>query len=67
MQKKGFDRVAKILMKRDGFSYEEAIEICSEAKEEMMIALENGDYSEAEDVFYDMIGLELDYIVEFIL
>lgn len=67
MSKKCFDSVARILMKRDGLSYEEAIEICSGAEEMMMMAIENDDYSEAVDIFYDMIGLELDYMCYFLL
>jgi hypothetical protein len=58
------NRVVKILMDRDGITKEEAIEQIRECKAEMMDCIECGDYSGAEDVLADYLGLEPDYIVD---
>lgn len=61
------ERVVRILMNRDGISREEAMEIALDVKSEMLEAIEAGDYSEAESIFEDELGLEPDYIPAFLL
>ena len=44
------NRVVEILMKRDGYSKEEAIEIVNDCREEINEAIADGDYDLAEDI-----------------
>lgn len=55
------DKVINILMKRDGLTREEAVELIEETQDEMLAC---EDSSEAFDVFQDMLGLEPDYIMD---
>jgi hypothetical protein len=57
-------RVVKILMERDGYSKEEAIEIVNNCREEMNEAIADGDYELAEDIMACDLGLEPDYIFD---
>ena len=50
------DKVIKILMERDGFTKEEAIELINECLDE----LENGNF----DAIGEVLGLEDDYIFD---
>lgn len=58
--------IIKILMKRDGISYEDAKEAYLECKEAMLEALECGDFFEVEEILRSELGLEPDYIFNFI-
>lgn len=58
------NRVVRILMNRDGYSEEEAIEIVNDCREEMNEAIANGDYELAEDILASDLGLEPDYIFD---
>ena len=58
------NRVVRILMNRDGYSEEEAIEIVNDCREEMNEAIANGDYQLAEDILACDLGLEPDYIFD---
>jgi hypothetical protein len=58
------NRVVNILMKRDGYSKEEAIEIVNDCREEMNEAIAHGDYDLAEDILAGDLGLEPDYIMD---
>ncbi len=53
-----------ILMRRDGLTREEAIEILREAHEAVLEAIDNGE--DPEEVFMDITGLEPDYIMDII-
>lgn len=58
------DKIIKILMKRDGLTEHEARQLCKETRE----AMDEADgMDEAESIFEDMIGLEPDYLVGFLL
>lgn len=54
--------LALTLMRRDGLSEAEALEMEQEAREAIQEALMNGD--DPEEVLMDMCGLEPDYIME---
>jgi hypothetical protein len=58
------NRVVNILMNRDGYSKEEAIEILNDCREEMNEAIAYGDYDLAEDILAGDLGLEPDYIMD---
>ena len=59
--------VKQILMDRDNMTAEEAKELIEEVREEIQIAASNGDYELVEDIMYGDLGLEMDYIFEFVL
>ena len=56
------ENIVDILMKRDGLTKQEAIELMEEAKQEMM-----NNMDEAEDIFMEYLGLEMDYIFDFLM
>ena len=56
------NRVVNILLKRDGYSEEEAIEMVNDCREEMNEAIADGDYDLAEDILAGDLGLEPDYM-----
>lgn len=58
------NRVVNILMKRDGYSKEEAIEMVKDCREEINEAIADGDYDLAEDIIACDLGLEPDYIMD---
>ena len=58
------NRVVSILMTRDGYSKEEAVEAINDCREEMNEAIANGDYDLAEDILSYDLGLEPDYIFD---
>ena len=58
------NRVVSILMKRDGYTKEEAIEIVNDCREEINEAIADGDYDLAEDILACDLGLEPDYIMD---
>lgn len=59
--------VKQIFMDRDDMTVEEAEELIEEVREEIQIAASNGDYELVEDIMYGDLGLEMDYIFEFLL
>ena len=58
------NKVVEILMKRDGLSHREAQEQFNEVRE--MIQECNFDPIETEDILIEELGLEMDYIFEFL-
>ena len=59
------NRVIEILMERDGYSYEDAKEIYDDTYSELMDTFDGTSCLEAEEVLMG-IGLEMDYIFDFI-
>lgn len=58
------DDIITTLMNRDGIDYAEAAQIRDELKKAIREALRNGE--DPADVMQDMVGLEPDYLEEFI-
>lgn len=58
--------VKQILMDRDDMSENEAEELMADVREELQFAMETNDFMYAEDVMYGYLGLEMDYIFEFL-
>lgn len=56
------NRVVEILMNRDGNTKQEAEKRVQETRMMMYEAIEAGNFDEAEQVVYDELGLEMDYI-----
>lgn len=56
------NKIIQILMERDGMTEEEATVLVEETREEIF----NSDPWEAEDIMADMLGLEMDYIMDLI-
>lgn len=63
-RRKTMKEIINILMERDGLSLKEAKLLILETRNMILSALENGD--DPEEVLADMLGLEPDYILEFI-
>lgn len=60
--------IVKILMRRDGISEEEAWNYVRECQEEINYVIEHdGSITEVEDVIADILGLEPDYLMYFLL
>ena len=57
--------VIKILMDRDGLTYDEAKEEYEATREEMLQSIEDGNL-DADEILADNLGLEMDYIFDFI-
>ena len=60
------EKIIKILMNRDGVSYDEAKEMYLNCKSELMDALAGTSCLDPEEVLQYELGLEPDYIFEFI-
>lgn len=60
------EEVIQILMKRDGISRKEATARVKEVREMMLEALDSGDIESLEDIFMNELGLEPDFILDFI-
>ena len=58
--------IIEILMRRDEVAYEEAKEMYLECKEAIMEAIDNDEIFEVEDILRSELGLEPDYIFNFI-
>lgn len=60
------NRIIKILMERDGIDYEEAKEMYEDTQSELMDALDGTSCLSPEEVLECNLGLEPDYIFDFI-
>ena len=60
------NKIARVLMKRDGMTYEEANNLIDEAREALQNYLDEGDSFGAENVCEEFFGLEPDYLDELI-
>ena len=58
--------IINILMERDGMTYEEAKETYIEVRSELMDAIAGTSCLDPEDVLLGELGLEMDYIFNFI-
>ena len=58
--------IIRILMRRDGLTYEEAKETYEDCRSEIMDALEGTSCLSPDEVLQDMLGLEPDYIFDLI-
>ena len=58
------NHVVEILMKRDGMSKAEAVDLVQDVRSMMNDAIVSGDYCEAEEIMYSELGLEMDYIYD---
>lgn len=58
--------IIEILMNRDGLTYADAKEAYLECQEAMMDAIESGDFFEVDEILRSELGLEPDYIFNFI-
>ena len=58
--------IIEILMRRDGISYADAKEAYLECQEAIMEALDNDEIFEVEEILRYELGLEPDYIMNFI-
>ena len=60
------EEIISILMRRDGVSYEEAKEMYLDCQSELMDALDGTSCLDPEEVLMGELGLEMDYIFNFI-
>lgn len=60
------NEIIKILMDRDGLTYEEAEEMYEDTKAELMDAINGTSCLSPEEVLMGDLGLEMDYIFDFI-
>lgn len=60
------ENIIKILMNRDGVSYDEAKEMYLNCRSELMDALDGTSCLDPEEVLASELGLEPDYIFDFI-
>ena len=59
------NKVVEILMRRDNLTKEEATSIFKATKEMIQDCIERGEYFKVDDILYTNVGLELDYIFDF--
>lgn len=59
------EEVILALMHRDGITRTEAKQQIRETLDEVYVALETGDSDEAETIWTDNLGLEVDYLMRF--
>lgn len=57
-------KLVRTLMERDGVTRDEAERMVDEVREEILEAVYDGDYSEAEEIMLSELGLEMDYIYD---
>ncbi len=60
------NKVIEILMNRDGVTYEEAKGMYEDTRAELMDALDGASCLSPEEVLLGELGLEMDYIFDFI-
>ena len=58
--------IVKLLMERDHMSKNEAVMAVATAQQLINECLEQGDYTGVEDIMFDYLRLELDYVYLFI-
>lgn len=58
------DAIIKVLMERDGFSYEDALDEYKAGMELVRASIDEGDYEAAEMDFMDNFDLESDYLMD---
>lgn len=58
--------IIEILMRRDGLTYEDAKETYLECKDAIMEAIDNDEIFEVDEILRSELGLEPDYIFNFI-
>lgn len=58
------EKIIRILMQRDGISFEEARRQCEDTVAEIHMAVASGDYSLAEELMMSDLGLESDYLID---
>ena len=58
------NNLVELLMRRDHFTREEAIEMLFTCKEDLERAVSDGNYSEVDDIIMDDLGLEPDYLFD---
>lgn len=61
------NEVIKILMQRDNLSYDEAANIFDDVRDEVLDAALHGKWEECERIVASELGLEPDYLDEFVL
>jgi polyhydroxyalkanoate synthesis regulator phasin len=57
-------KLVRTLMERDGVTKDEAKRMVDEVREEILEAVYDGDYNEAEEIMLSELGLEMDYIYD---
>mgnify|MGYP003554595464 CR=1 FL=1 len=61
------EEIIRILMQRDGMTREAAVELYFDTREEIFQAIQAGEgYDEVEDILAYNLGLEPDYIMNFL-
>lgn len=60
------DKIIKILMERDGDTYEEAKERVEETEFAIQEAIRYDDYLQVDEIMFEYLGLEPDYIMDII-
>jgi len=63
MNKAGREKIVDILIKRDGVTREEALDMFRSARSEIMDAIMGSNCLDPEDVLMDELGLEPDYLM----
>ncbi len=66
MNRKGKENIVKILMRRDGLSKKEASDMYEETRSELMDAIEGTSCLSPDDVLEECVGLEPDYLFDFL-
>ncbi len=59
-------RIVDILVRRDGMTEREALQLIQTTRRRIYNAAAFGDTDSAEDIMMDMLGLEMDYITDLI-
>jgi hypothetical protein len=65
-RKTDMEEIIRILMERDGVSYDEAKEMYEDTKSELMDALDGTSDVSPDEVLQYELGLEIDYLFNFI-
>lgn len=60
------NKFVKAIMNLEGYDEEEAAKVHEECREEIMTAIKEGRYTEAEQMFEDYYGLEPDYLIDYL-
>jgi uncharacterized NAD-dependent epimerase/dehydratase family protein len=60
------NRVVQILMERDNMTEKEAKRAVEQVRTEVYLAVEDGNYDEAEEIMMSLLGLEMDYLFDII-